>query len=447
MAGCVHPDTRSCWEWNSVEGRDIYEEASFQVEVERNLRWNAMANLLDGALFWFGINFAASGTILPLYVRHLTDSDVLIGLVATISSGGWYLPQLLTANYIERLPRKKPVVINLGFFTERLGFLALAASAYLIAPRSPSLALVAFFLSLTWFNMGAGLVAVAWQEMFAKVIPVRLRGRLFGLSSFAGTATGILGASLAAYVLNRHAFPTNFALCFTLASLFILLSWAFLALTREPPLPSRKPVLSLTQYLQRLPDVLRGDRNFALYLLARVTTALGRMGMGFLTVYAVERWQLSDSQAGRYTTALVVGQAAANLLLGGLADRRGHKTVLEISLALAVLTMVGALLAPSAGFMFAVFVTLGAVYGADILSMLGIVMEFTHPQDRPTYIGLVNTVTGLFAALAPVIGGWIASRTDYSVTFTTGALLTLAAWAVMHWRVREPRLAELPIPS
>jgi MFS family permease len=425
-----------------VEGHDSHEEARFQAEVERNLGWNMMANLLDGALFWFGINFAASGTILPLYVRHLTDSDVLIGLVATIASAGWYLPQLLTANYIERLPRKKPVIINLGFFTERLGFVAMAASAFLIVPRSASLALVAFFLSLIWFNVGAGLVAVAWQEMFAKVIPVRLRGRLFGFSSFVGTASGILGASLAAHVLDRYAFPTNFGLCFTLASVFILLSWVFLALTREPPLPSRKPMLSLAQYLQRLPDVLRGDRNFACYLLARVTTVLGRMGMGFLAVYAVERWQLTDSQAGRYTTALVLGQAVANLVFGGLADRRGHKSVLETSLALAVLTMIGALLAPSPGFMFAVFVTLGAVYGADVLSMIGIVMEFSQRQDRPTYIGLANSVTGLFAALAPVLGGWIASRANYSLTFATGLLVTLAAWAVMHWVVREPRLIE-----
>jgi MFS family permease len=418
------------------------EEKTFRLQVQRNLRWNSAANLLDGAFFWFGINFAAAGTILPLYVRNLTESNLLIGLVATIASAGWYLPQLLTANYIERLPRKKPVVIQVGFFTERLGFVLMAASAYIFAPRSPSMALVTFFVALTWFNVGAGVVAVAWQEMFAKVIPVEMRGRVFGLASFVGTATGILGANLAASILDRYPFPGNFGLCFTLAFVFMVLSWASLALTREPALSPRKPAISLAQYGQLLPDILRRDRNFAWYLVARVMTVLGRMGFGFLAVYAAARWSLTDSQAGRYTTALVIGQAAANLVFGALADRRGHKVVLEISLVLAGLAMIGALLAPSSKSMYVVFAIVGAVYGADVLSMIGIVMEFTDPKDRPTYIGLANSTPGLFAAIAPVIGGWIASRASYSLTFAGGALLSVMAWAVLHRLVTEPRISK-----
>jgi len=415
------------------------EEIRYQAEVKKHFRWNFAVNLLDGAFFWFGINFAAAGTILPLYVRHLTDSDLLIGLVATIAGAGWYLPQLLTANYVGRLPRKKPVVINIGFFTERLAFLGMAASAFLFAVRSPAFALMSFFLSLTWLNVGAGLIAVAWQEMVAKVIPVRYRGRLLGTANFVGTATGVLGAALAASILDRYPFPTNFGLCFVLAFLFILLSWASLALTREPSLHSRKPAISLAEYWRRLPDVLRRDHNFASYLLARVMTVLGRMGIGFLTVYAVERWQLTDGQAGLYTTAILVGQALANLVFGLVADRRGHKLVLESSLALAIFSMLAAMWAPSPRWMYVVFAAVGAFSASDILSMIGIVMEFGNPVDGTTYFGLANTIPGLFAAVAPVIGGWLASRVDYRMTFAVAAGLSVVAWAVLHWRVQEPR--------
>lgn len=159
-----------------VKSCEVSEETQqFQAEVQRHLRRNMAANLLDGALFWFGINFFAAGTIVPLYVRHLTKSRLLIGLVATIAGSGWYLPQLLTANYLQRVPRKKPVVIQIGLFAERLPLLAAALSAFLLAERSPRLALVTFFACLAWFNVGAGLIAVAWQEMFAKVIPVQYR--------------------------------------------------------------------------------------------------------------------------------------------------------------------------------------------------------------------------------------------------------------------------------
>ena len=423
------------------------EERAYQAEVERHFRWNFVVNMLDGALFWFGLNFVAPSTILPLYVRHLTDSRLLIGLIATIAGAGWYLPQLFTANYIEQLPRKKPIVTNVGFFTERLSFLFMAASAFLFAASSPALALALFFFTLTWHTVGAGIIAVAWQEMVAKIIPVNYRGRLLGLANFGGTATGILGSALAASILDRYPFPTSFALCFAIGFVFILLSWLSLALTREPPLHSRKPAVSLGEYWRRLPIVLRRDPNFATYLLVRIITVLGRMGIGFLTVYAVERWQLTDSQAGFYTTLILVGQASANLIFGPLADRRGHKLVLEISLALSALCMLAAVLAPSPTWMYLVFAAVGALTASDIVAMLGIVMEFTNPDDRPTYMGLASTAPGLFAAVAPMIGGWIASRASYRMTFLVAAIVTLAAWAVLHWLVRDPRKAVTEEPA
>ena len=415
------------------------EKQAFEAGVARHFRWNFLVNVLDGTFFWFGINFAAPSTILPLYVRHLTDSRLLIGLIATISGAGWSLPQLFTANYIERLPRKKPVAVNIGLFAERLPFFIMAASALLFAKRAPSLALVLLFVTLAWHFLGAGLIAVAWQEMIARVIPVQYRGRLLGLANFGGTAMGILGASLASIVLYRYPFPTNFGLCFVIASVFILGSWICLALTREPPLRSQKPAISFRQFWDRLPEVLRRDRNFALYLLARVMTVLGRMGMGFLTVYAVDRWRLSDGQAGLYTAAILAGQAASNLALGALADRKGHKSVLEISVILGILAMVGAVLAPAPQWMYLVFASVGALSASDILAAIGITMEFAAPEDRPTYMGLANTVPGVFALFSPMIGGWIAGSLGYPATFVTAAAFGLLAVAVLHWLVREPR--------
>ncbi len=415
------------------------EESRFEAEVQRNFRWNFAVNVADGAFFWLGINFCAPSTILPLYVSHLTDSRLLIGLIAAIEGAGWYLPQLVTANYVERLPVKKPVVINLGFFTERLPFLVMAASAFLFAKHSAATALGFFFCTLLWHCVGAGIVAVAWQDMVAKVIPVNFRGRLFGLANSAGNATGMLGAIVAAVILARYPFPTNFAICISLTFVFIMASWFALSLTREPPLQSRRPVVSLHQYWGQLPGVLRKDRNFALYLLSRVTTVFGKMGMGFVTVYAVQRWRLTDGQAGLYTTVLLAGQTATNLAFGTLADRYGHKVVLEIGLWLAALCMLITVLAPSPAWMYVAFAAIGALIAADLVSSIVLPMEFSGPDERPTYMGLANTIPGLFAAIAPVVGGWIAARSGYTTLFLIGGLVSLLAWAVLHWMVQEPR--------
>ena len=415
------------------------EEQACGVAVQRDLRWNWAAFVLEIAFFFLGISIASPSIIMPLYVRHMTDSPLLIGLISTIAGSGWFLPQLLMANYTTRLPRKKPIAVDFGFFAERLPFLVMAVSAFVFGARSPTLALMLFFASLTWHTVGAGIIAVPWQDMMAKIIPVQYRGRMLGLANSAGTAAALAGTSLIASLLERYLFPTGFAICFGIAFVSILISWVFASVSREPPLHSRRAPLSNTDFWRGLPAVLHRDSNFRNYLLVRMLTMLGRMGVGFLAVYAVDRWLLSDSQAGLYATTMLIGQTAANVVFGPLADRHGHKLILEIALVLAGLGMVTAILAPSPAWLYLVFATIGAITASDIVSMIGIVMEFSGPEDRPTYLGLANTIPGLVAAASPMIGGWVASRTSYTTTFFAGAVCSAAALAVMRWVVREPR--------
>jgi MFS family permease len=420
------------------------QEPEYEAAIQRNFRWNFAVNLADGALFWLGLSFAAPSTIMPLYVSHLTDSRLLIGLVSAITGAGWYLPQLLMANYVERMPVKKKLVIGFGLFSERLPFFVMAASAFLFATRQPNLALGLFFLTLTWHTVGAGVVAISWQDMLAKVIPVNYRGRLLGWANALGAAAGIAGAATAAAILARYPFPANFGLCMSLLAIFVLGSWFAVSLTREPPLQSNKPAISLREYFLRLPAVLRSDRNFAAYLLSRVAAVFGRMALGFVTVYAVQRWHLSDSQAGFYTTLLLVGEAVAYIGVGAVADRRGHKLVQEASLVLCALSMAIAVLAPSPIWMYAVFAAIGALTAAEVVSSIGIAMEFGTPEERPTYLGLANTIPGLFSAVAPLLGGWIASRATYAALFVTALLFSAVAWATLRWLVQEPRIARWP---
>src|SRR5262245_38349506 len=65
-------------------------------EVEQNYRWNFTVNFMDGFIFWFGLNFISSSTIVPLFVSKLTESTLLIGLIAVIAQASWYLPQILS---------------------------------------------------------------------------------------------------------------------------------------------------------------------------------------------------------------------------------------------------------------------------------------------------------------------------------------------------------------
>lgn len=409
-------------------------------EVQRNYRWNFAVNLMDGASFWFGLSFISSSTIIPLFVSKLSTSPFLIGLVAVISQGSWYLPQLFTANFTEQLPRKKPIVINLGFFLERLPLWIIVASA-LVAINSPPLALLLFFIGYAWHGLGAGVIAPAWQDLIARCFPVDRRGRFFGTTMFVGAATGAAGAALSTWLLETYPFPTSFAITFTIAAVGITASWIFLAMTREPVQPVDIPQQSNREFLSTLPSILRRDYNFRRFLVARSLMALGNMGTGFITVSALARWQVPDSTVGLYTAVYLVGQTVGNLSFGLLADRFGHKLSLEVGALASALAFTLAWRAPSPEWIYVVFLLMGINLGAVLVSGILVTLEFSTPQRRPTYVGMANTTLGLVSTVAPLLGAWLAGI-GYGWLFAVGAAINLIALAAMRWWVREPRWME-----
>jgi MFS family permease len=162
------------------------------------------------------------------------------------------------------------------------------------------------------------------------------------------------------------------------------------------------------------------------------------MGVGFLTVAAIQRWQVADSTDGFFTIALLLGQNFGNLFAGLLADRYGHKLDLELGLVFAIAGFVCAWWAPTSLWFYPAFGLIGAASGISIVSGVLVALEFSLPQHRPTYVGIANTAHGVGSVLAPLVGGLIATA-GYSWLFGLSAVMGLGALSVMHYVVQEPR--------
>ena len=67
------------------------------------------------------------------------------------------------------------------------------------------------------------------------------------------------------------------------------------------------------------------------------------------------------------------------------------------------------------------------------ISGISIVYEFTGPENRPTYIGLANTIPGVAGSVAPLIGGWLAGRSE----------LPVDVYSFRHHRSDQPGAAAL----
>jgi MFS family permease len=322
---------------------------------------------------------------------------------------------------------------------ERLPFLGLALVAVFLAKLGNTLALVLTFALLVWQGLGSGFTANAWQSMVAKIIPSDWRGTFFGGQAAIANILMSLAAIAAGYILDRLHAPINFTLCFLLTFSGLVLSYISIGMTREPVdqeklIPERQSSPWKGGF-----EILRRDRNFTAFLVIRILSQFATMGFSFYIVYGLLHFGMSDLTAGFLTAALTISSTIANAVMGWLGDRLGHRAMLiagSVSVALSSLIAWGA---PSIGWLYPVFILNGLANVAIWTIGMAITVEFGNEENRPTYIGLSNTLVAPFTIIAPLIGGVIAETAGFQTTFMVSAIGGVVTAVLLFWLVRDPR--------
>ena len=411
---------------------------SLEESVRKVLKYNITVNLLDGAIYGLGWGFGSVGTIITLFVSRMTHSAILIGLIPAIHSVGWQLPQLFMANSVSRLRRYKPMVMWMTI-NERLPYLGLALVALFMTTLGNKAALGLTFFIIIWQGLGAGFTANGWQSMVAKIIPPDRRGTFFGAQAALANVLISVAAVAAGYILYKVHDPLNFAICFTLAFIWLGISMVFMGLTREPvdnekTIPEYKP-----SFWKAGLEILHADKNFSAFLVVRLLSQFATMGFAFYIVYGLRRFGMSDLTAGFLTAALTITQTVANAVMGWLGDRLGHRAMLIAGSVAVTLSSLMAWGAPSLNWMYPVFILSGLANVATWTIGMAITTEFGTEETRPTYIGLSNTLVAPFTIIAPLVGGWIADTAGFQTTFLVSAGGGLVIAGLLFWLVRDPR--------
>ncbi len=406
--------------------------------IRRHLRYNVTVGMMDGGMFGIALGFASFGTILPLFVASMTDSATLIGLVPAIHSAGWLLPQLFTASHTSRLRRYKSTVL-LNTIHERIPFLGFAIVALLLPKIGLQAGLIATFVLLTWQGLGGGFTANPWTSMISKIIPPENRGTFFGTQAAVANLF-ISGAAIAAgYLLNWYEAPINFAICFFIAALFFTISWVALALTREPTDNEKVIDEHPTPFWQGASRILKRDKNFNWFLVARTLSQFATMGFAFYIVYALRRFQMDEITAGFLTATLTIAQTVANAGMGWLGDKIGHRSMLIVGAGAATLSSLLAWAAPSLTWFFPIFILSGFANVSIWTNGMTMATTFSDEKERPFYIGLAQTLTAPATMIAPLIGGWVADTQGFGITFALSMILSIVMMGILIFIIKEPR--------
>ena len=417
-------------------------ETAYEAEIEANLRRNYAANLAHGLLGQTGFRLVNAPTFVPAYIYLLSGSEFLVGLALAAQWFGASASSIFGATLIEHRKRVLPMGLLIGWGM-RAGVLGLALGGFFLPERWALVTAIGFLCLFGLFN---GMQAVIFNTLMAKVIPLRLRGRLTGFRNFAAglTAAGVswMGGH---YFVEGNLFGNGYAATFLMAFILTSIGLSLLMLVREPEPPTIRARATLRGRLHDIPMMLRADPALGRFYLAAGLAALGTMAVPFYILYAGERIGLSGATIGILSTAFLLAQTTTNLFWGWLADRFGNRLVFILSVgtwgAATVLLLAVDTLWPLA----IAFAGLGAGQGGFQNSNQNIIVEFGARDDLPMRIAVLNTATSLMHAAGPLLGGVVAYAISFDALFALSIAVLLAALLTMTFLVDEPRKRKMQL--
>ncbi|MBW6466595.1 MAG: MFS transporter, partial [Brevefilum sp.] len=377
-----------------------------------------------------GDSFVSVSTIIPVFASTLTDSPVLIGLVPAVIDAGWFIPQLLMAGYVHRLQQKMPFARMMAII-ERIPYLVLPLTAFLLQWVSKDLALVFFLLVVAWRGVASGLVALPWQEVIASVIPSQVRSRYFGVSHMFGRILGVLGSGISTIILANLAYPNNYALSFMIGAVFIWISFFFFSRTIEPKPTKELTVIQESRQKEIFRDfsaykaVLQRDPNFVRYLISRAFVHLGGMAVAFLAVFGIQHYRLADEQAAIFTGMIFISGTLGYIVFGLIGDRIGPRQTVFFADMMQACVFLLAFFSPGLWSIYLLFFIFGFAQSAYVIGGLIIGMELGPDDERPIYIGLARTLPGFVILAAPIIGGLLVNWFSFQTMFMVAFLFTI----------------------
>ena len=398
-------------------------QAAVDPPADRTRLRNYSLLLANNAIFWVGISLISPITILPLFVAHLTDSNLLVGAVPAIVQVSWALPQLFGPAHFERRRYNRRSVAGYNM-AGRLLFTAYGAMVILLTAGNPGLILVLFFVFMLIFRGTSGFTTTGWVDILGKVIDPRARGRFLGIGQAAGGLMGAGGVWLAGRVMGENAFPQGFGASMIVAGLILAFTSFLLFFVKEPASAVRASRGKWWGIAAGLPKVFAGDRPFLIYVIGRVAIGWGMVAFSFFSVYAARELGATDRDVAGYTSVLLVAQTASSLVWGFASDRLGSRRIPLFGGVVGMGATALAVAAPGGSALYGVFALVGMSLGAFIVSDLAILLDMAPANKRPTYVAAFNLTSAPLLLVAPLVAGLVADSAGFRTMFTLALAIT-----------------------
>jgi len=350
-------------------------------------------------IFWYGVLAGSTIAFLSVYAARLGATSLQIGLLTAGPAMTNLIISLPAGRWLER--RQLIGVTFLSSVWQRVGYLALIILPWLLPANGQVWALQ---LTVLLISVPGTLLAIAFNAMFAELVPSEWRGQVVGRRNALLAFSIIFTSLLCGWLLDRIAFPLNYQVVFALGVLGAALSSYHLSRLRPaltlPPLARRaggrgKPMLRL--------DLLRGSFGplLAVYLLFYT---FQNIPIPLFPLAWVRELHLSDGAISLGNALFYLAMLLASTRVGQLSARWGHRRMLVLGALFYGSYPLFTGLAQDAKLFWVASLTGGVAWALANAGLLNRLMERVPPDDLPAHMALHNLALNLGLLGGSLIG-------------------------------------------
>jgi MFS family permease len=396
--------------------------------VQASLRWL----WFDGA-FALGIDSVVT-TYFLLYIVALGATSAQVGLLAALSGLGAAFALLPGAVLVERIGRRKEIILASGGSVGRIAILLAAGLPFLA--HGENAVILAIALSVLRDTSG-NLSLPAWTSLVADIVPAQQRGRYFGSRTIGMTVTGMVTAFIAGLIINRVGGLPGYQWAFLFA--FFFGAGSFFCFSRiVDPSPAPPARVARAGSSPILGSVLKHPVFLALCFHSAVWNFSFNLAAPFFNIYLVHNLQANAVQVGVLAAAGSVVGLPALRTIGPLADRWGPRRIVLITSLLIPVLPLAWVFVPSPWYVLGINLLSGALWAGFSLCLLNLLLQISPAEERARFTAVHQIVIALALSVGAATGGWVVTVAGYKAVFLLSAIgrftaaLIFAKWVKLE---------------
>lgn len=394
-------------------------------------------NFVVMALFQIGLRigwvFKTESIIMPAVLDSLGGPAWLRGMLPMLNRIGQSIPPVLLADRLNRVQRKKWALLLFA------GGMSVAFLALSMLWRSPTIgsptSQVTFLVCYAFFFACTGMTNLTFGVLQGKLIPVTSRGRLLMTANALGAICAI---SFAAWLMPNWLNARQFAQVFAFTSFaFAISAFIVIAIKEVRDIPGVK---SDANSIKSILAVLKHDPAYRHALMMAFCFGVSMTVFPHYQALARERLNLSFESMTRWVIIQNIGTGLFGIFFGLLADWKGNRAVLRISIfgvAMIPLVAIGLSRSATGASFFWIVFALFSLTPVTIKTLNNFALEFTDSDSHSRYLSLMAISIAFPIYFAPVFG-LVIQRFGFDIPLLVVASVVAIGWLLAIF-VSEPR--------